>query len=285
MPVSTRQWNKLRNYGVDYISSLYQQGKTLKEVSECCGVSLQAIWCFLKKNNIPTRTQSEAKRRYPINEHFFDIIDNEHKAYFLGFIYADGCNSPNRYSVCINLQEDDKEMLITFKNMIQPLKPLIFINKQHLRDMGKKDHNQYKLDIHSKHISQRMIELGVPQAKTFKLRFPEWMPENLQHHFIRGYFDGDGCMCISKRKQTQSTECTFSIVGINKFLRAIQKIMMKKLMLKRTKLEQKNKYSSIYALRYGGATNCLKIKNWLYGDATIFLKRKKDKFDAIHEKK
>ena len=46
-----------------------------------------------------------------INKNFFNKIDTEEKAYFLGFLYADGYNNTDRNSVALSLKEDDKEIL------------------------------------------------------------------------------------------------------------------------------------------------------------------------------
>lgn len=57
----------------------------------------------------------------------------------------------------------------------------------------KNSKNQYRLTINNKHISKRLAELGCGKAKTSVITFPtlEQVPENLIHHFIRGYFDGN----------------------------------------------------------------------------------------------
>ena len=53
-------------------------------------------------------------RKYNVNDNYFDVIDNQNKAYILGFLYADGCNYKNGYFK-IDLQEEDKNMLEVFK--------------------------------------------------------------------------------------------------------------------------------------------------------------------------
>lgn len=57
-----------------------------------------------------------------INDSFFEKIDTEEKAYFLGLFYADGCNyiNGNASRVALSLQEDDKKILEIFNNFIYP---------------------------------------------------------------------------------------------------------------------------------------------------------------------
>lgn len=48
-------------------------------------------------------------RKYSLNESYFEKIDSEEKAYFLGFLFSDG--SVSKYSLNLSLAEVDKEIL------------------------------------------------------------------------------------------------------------------------------------------------------------------------------
>ena len=69
----------------------------------------------MRRNGYKAKSQSELQRKYNIDETFFDVIDTEEKAYFLGLLYADGCNATNRNAVILSLKEDDKEILEKIK--------------------------------------------------------------------------------------------------------------------------------------------------------------------------
>src|SRR5690606_4239788 len=133
-------------------------------------ISLTAINGLLRRNGYKAKSQSELQRKYNIDETFFDVIDTEEKAYFLGFLYADGYNNTDRSSVALSLKEDDKEILEKLNNLLQPNKPL-----------GHKKSGQTALLISNKHISQRLVELGCHRAKTYTLVFPseEQVPKHL----------------------------------------------------------------------------------------------------------
>lgn len=79
---------------------------------------------ILKDNNIKIISNVEKLRKYEIDENYFDIIDSEHKAYTLGFLYADGYNNEKKNIVKISLMEDDIDILKQIREPICPNKPL-----------------------------------------------------------------------------------------------------------------------------------------------------------------
>ena len=132
-------------------------------------------------------------KKYDIDENYFEKIDSPEKAYLLGLIYADGCNYTPTNTVTLCLQEQDKHILEDIKELLHYNAPLKKIKP-------KKESHQisFVLTIHSKKISTDLTALGVMQNKTFKITFPD-INKDLFSHFIRGYFDGDGCISKTGR--------------------------------------------------------------------------------------
>ena len=259
---------------------LFETGNhTGKQLSELFPISQVAINTLLKRNGYMAKSKSELKRKYPIQEDFFDDINTEEKAYILGLLYADGYNNTDRNSVTLGLKESDKDILDKITNLIQPTKPLQYIDayKSRKKTSFENSKNQYRLVIANKHISQRLVELGCGKAKTHKLTFPteEQVPSHLIRHFIRGYFDGDGSVSGDKQK-------LFSFEGTINFLLSLQQILIKELSFSETKLCQRHKDrdNTIRSLRYCGINQCILFRDWLYKDATIYLERKKNIFDS-----
>jgi hypothetical protein len=91
-------------------------------------------------------------------------------------------------------------------------------------------------------------------------------------HFIRGYFDGDGCICKVKNKWYSIT-----IAGNEGFIFSLKKFLLDKGILKI------NIYSSgkIKILSITNLTDAFKFKNIIYNCDTVFLGRKKNKFDGV----
>ena len=262
---------------------MYETGNyTAVELSQLFPITNVAISALLKRNGYQAKSQSELQRKYPIQEIFFDDINTEEKAYILGLLYADGWNQTERNSVSLSLKEADKEILDKVTSLIQPTKPLKYINTSNQRkNLGfENSQNQYRLIIANKHISQRLVELGCGKAKTHNLTFPteEQVPSHLIRHFVRGYFDGDGSVSGDKQKQ-------FCFVGTIDFLLPLQQILVKELNFSKTKLDRRHKDidNNIRSLRYCGVNQCITFRDWLYKDATIYLERKKNIFDTyIH---
>lgn len=132
-------------------------------------------------------------KKHNLNESFFEKIDSEEKAYFLGLMYSDGYifSSKHTKGLGIQLQEPDKELLIKFNQCLKSNYPLMVVKR-----LDENHQNCIRLYGYSKKIAEDLTKQGCFENKTKKLQFPSCnqVPSNLIHHFIRGYFDGDGCV-------------------------------------------------------------------------------------------
>lgn len=256
----------------------YMNGKSLNTLSKELHKDTRTIKKLFVNNDLKLKSSSESSRKYNIKEDYFDIIDSEDKAYFLGFLYADGYNDTNRGAVNLSLMEKDKEILEVLNNILQPTKPLQFVNATKSNKQ-----NQYRLVIANQHISNQLVTLGCSKTKTFNIIFPteEQVPSHLIHHFIRGVFDGDGC--ISIYKIGNYSKSNVSIISTISFLENLELFLIKELNFNKVKLIERfpERNTNIRALCYSGKNRCKDFGNWLYRDATIFLKRKKEKFDLL----
>jgi len=200
-------------------------------------------------------------RRYKIDEHYFDKIDTAEKAYWLGFIYADGYNYVKKYTIAVNLAVKDKHLLIRLRAAIG------YTGKIFHRKSGKC--GGVVLRFASKHMSTHLRNIGMVQAKSLILKFPstDVLPRGVESHFIRGYFDGDGTV--------NKNGSLMSILGTKIFLVKLRKILMENCKLNSTKL---HRFGKIYSLGYGGNTQMARIFNYLYKDAPFYLERKRTRF-------
>lgn len=128
-----------------------------------------------------------------LNESYFDEIDTPNKAYILGFLYADGYNNRINNSIVLSLSKEDREILEKISKEVGSNKPLFesdYVNKND----GTERH-MLILTMASKHMCEALEKWGLTQNKTFTITFPDFLREDLIPHFVRGYFDGDGCAC------------------------------------------------------------------------------------------
>jgi intein/homing endonuclease len=210
--------------------------------------TLAAIFC---QYNI-----EESRRKTKVDDSYFERIDTEHKAYWLGFLMADGYNNQKDGKIEITLKSSDRQMLDLFNNDIQ--------SDYKISDKKIGAYNACRITVRSRQMSDNLAAHGCIQKKSLILKFPD-IRDDLVPHFIRGYFDGDGS--ITSREKSYN----FHIVGTKDFLEKCRGYIG----LSNTKLDHKGES---YDLRYGGRKNAETIYEYLYEAATIFLERKHTEF-------
>lgn len=202
--------------------------------------------------------------RYNYNINAFN--DNtEEMYYFLGFLSADGCLYENG-NITININEKDIEILNKLKNYLNTEKPIFFYKKN----------NSVAFSFGNKKIYNNIVNYGLKPKKSLTLKFPKNIPKNMIHHFIRGYFDGDGCISIINRKTILGLK--INIVGTIEFLTELQNHLINELNLTPKKISQINKNKNTYQLNFKSKNDIIKIRNFFYKNANIFLKRKYELF-------
>ena len=221
-----------------------------------------------------------------MNEDYFETIDTEDKAYWFGFLCADGCVYKN--NVYVSLCIRDIRHLQKFKQCIGCSKKLYIIKPHH-----RTKNYTCTLQIRSEKMVKDLTEKGCVPRKSKILKFPakEVMPESLLGHFIRGYFDGDGCLCLShtnrrsRSKKPENKDVTFkrdvwflTFVGTCEFLSGIQEFFGDY-----NKLVYKKGSENTYCLKYGGRVKVQHFASLLYKDATIWLDRKHHKYQQLME--
>lgn len=252
------------NEHIEDIVEMYLKGKSCPEISKKFNCTSNAILYQLKKRKITRRTNSQINRKYTLNENFFNKINNQNKAYILGLLYADGYNFIKENKVVLQLHKQDKQILEEISKKIKSNKPL--------QEIKVKNNLYYRMSINSKTISMNLLNNGCGQSKTFKIKFPNNISDNLMNHFIRGYFDGDGCIYVDKKGQPE-----FSITGNYDFINDIHKYLNNALNLNDVILKKKN---NSFTIRYRGKNICNKIKNYIYKNSKIYFLRKFEKFNS-----
>lgn len=255
---------------------------TISQLGRDYNTSTSTVNRLLKKNKIATILNFYGNnKKYTINHSYFNIIDNEIKAYILGFFYADACNNEKRSCINLTIQERDKPLLDRINKEMESDRPLAF---NHIQKRYPNRQNCFTLAINSKQISSDLARLGCFKCKSLTLKFPtnEQVPTELLRHFLRGMIDGDGSFGRYSVKGTRGYRMSAELVSTDNFCLATAKILKTNLSIHCSIYALNNKKSiSTRRLSVSGTQQVYRLIKWLYQDAKIFLPRKMDNFVNI----
>lgn len=264
----------------------YQQGISAVAIAKFYGKAWLTIKNILLRNNVLIRTENTWTKKYDINEFFFEKIDTEEKAYWLGFLYADGCVT--RYYIILQLHQKDKNMIQKFKKSIKYSGP-IELREQKIHYGGKYGTviaKQAKIRISNKKLRKDIVRLGCIPRKTFFLKFPneKQVPKELKRHFIRGYFDGDGTVYLRKyQAKNKKQRGNAQVISTYEMVSKIKNFFLKRCDINSNSLSisEHSKSKGIYILSFCSHKSMEAFREFLYKDSTIFMERKKAVFDSL----
>lgn len=264
--VENRQ-NKL-NFDLDLnIIPKYNQGISLSDLAKEYNTTIQTLSKKLKERGIQIVNRQNITK---FNENVFDIIDTEEKAYWLGFIFADGYISSRDYGFELSLASIDAEHLIKFNNFMQHQKNNV---KLGVTKIGNTEFQRCRWGIVNKHLWNVLNNYGCTPRKSNTLVFPKldiFQNPSLIIPFIRGYFDGDGC--LSNYKELPKA----SFVGTEEFLSKLKE-QLQVYSINSGKLV--TDYRELFTKTLNiSKPNTLKFLHLIYDNATIYLDRKYNKF-------
>ena len=252
------------------VCNLYLSGIATTEIAKKYGCNHKTVIEILKSCGIERRNQSHARQKYDYPTDTFKVIDTEEKAYWLGFLYADGCVFDNDVSITLHIR--DKEHVEKFKSFMQYEAPVRYPRS-----------TVCSITIVNKYIAEDLISKGCFRKKSSILKFPteNQVPKHLICHFMRGYFDGDGCLCKSSKRNRYA----FSILGTLEFVSSYQKILVATCECNFTKLGQRHpdRCNNNFTMVYGGRQSINDILDFLYKDANVYLDRKYIKYLQFKE--
>ena len=252
---------------------MYLEGASLNDVAEELNVSAMHFSKWLKSQNIEVINPSKV---YDTDETYFEIIDTEEKAYWLGFLYADGCvsetvrNDKIRGMVLeIGLAKKDECHLVKFLKAMSSNNP---IHDKEVKLNGKLFPCS-RVTICSTKICRDLIKLGCTPRKSATLTFPtnEILPTDLVRHFVRGYIDGDGWIGMTTNKRFARV----GVCGTHDFLYDMQNVME----WKNTPISRDKR--GIHYSTECSITQTLDILDNLYKGSSIYLDRKYNKYENI----
>lgn len=262
--------SKLGKKGIEIekILELYNQGLNQAQIAEQLGCSTANVSHRLKKTGIKyKRDYSKVRRtrfnRYKMNTKFFEYIDNEAKAYFLGLMYSDGSVTENQFYIKLH----DEDIILKFKEVLECETPIRYIEKPW---------KTYIFEVSCQELCNQLISHGCVQNKTRVIQVPS-LRKDLYRHFIRGFFDGDGCLQL----QDKIYHCRFDLTCASlKFLEQLRPIITKHAKTN-GHLGKETKYD-VWHLNYSGH-QVVQILDWLYENSHYYLKRKYMKYQLLKQ--
>lgn len=259
-----QQQQILDMYQINYLGS--------QKIATQMGVSKSVILNFLKEKGI--NVSNRGCHKYYADYDKFETIDSPEKAYWLGFIAADGCVyiRPQNATIRINIHQKDKEILEKFK---------VFMNSnvnitEHIQTEGFSNNTPMAvIAFNSKKMAEDFVKHGVPNKKSLILK-PPIIEEKYFLPYILGYFDGDG----SIYKTSQHHNYGLNIEGTKEVLEWINSILhISDKLEKRNPEDDKNNYY----IRCGGTNKPYEIMKKLYDSVDVHLERKYQIFKELEK--
>lgn len=194
--------------------------------------------------------------RLSFNIGFFHSMTTE-LAYVLGWIASDGCISTG--DVTISLQVSHRPILESIKRLTGFVGAIH--NTSHYDTRTLKTYHRAVLSLHSKALVE-LATYGLGPRKSLTLEYPD-LPKNMQANFVRGFFDGDGC--ISKMAPPR-TSYRISFCGPRPFLKSLRAVINAQNDINSGSISRNGK---IAVLAYNGRHSAERILHWMYEGSTL----------------
>jgi hypothetical protein len=231
-------------------------------------VQSKSLKLGLKNNN-------NMSKIYKYNKDFFTHINDENSAYWLGFLYADGNISEGNRRKRLNVRLSKKDIghLYKFTNDLNSNIPI----NEYKSKIKNKEYDACSITLNSTKICNDLISHGIVPNKTYMDDFPYIKDDYLFIHFLRGVWDGDGCIYYEDYFKNRNFRVSLELTSNNsKFLKHIKK-----------RLADFNINSNIYkhgeneCLKIFNLEDCKKMCNLIYKNSKVYLERKYKKQKEI----
>lgn len=244
---------------------------SIKECAKIFGFSEKKMSHLLRETNIKNylRFNYRGNKKYSIDETFFDVIDTEEKAYWLGFMTADGCIFKDRPQLRLALSEKDYDHVVKFKHALKSEHNVV---KTPAGGFKRKDGTHImaaSISIQNRRLYNRLKELGFTSVKSGHEK-PIDLSPHLIRHYIRGLFDGDGWISYSEKHRDLGFGMGEEIL-----------LYIKECFEKYAKIKNSYKvlyFKTSYRYRISSKKEMLKALDYMYKDSNIYLERKYNKY-------
>jgi hypothetical protein len=251
------------------IAKIYKAGFSARAIARAYHLpGKQAIMGALRRQKVIQRSPAERNRLYKLNPHKFDAIDHEHKAYWLGFLYADG-NVYRERTLKLSLKVADIRHVEKLRDFLESESPVKTIQQK----CAGKYYPQARVEFTDQHLAARLMNLGIVKGRPNFHPAIDSMPISLHSHFLRGFWDGDG-------GASRNPGSGINFCGHEDFLIWIRAYMSEHAGTNPNLKVSKHVTANLYYLVHSGRLQALKVFTVLFQDATVWLERKRERIES-----
>jgi len=270
-----RKYTYIKDKVPSDVINLYLEEKSLAKVADYYNISIGSLYNFLKKNNVDTTLdkvkQSSKVRKYKFDENYFENIDTRNKAYITGLLHSDGF---------INIKSNQVRLKLTDLELVKKVSDVIYENGRKLYfDSSTKENHKPNLSlvVTSNKFMNDCIKHGCVHQKTFNLKFPTTIPEPLMGDYLRGMFDGDGCVHVNNNFKYRPA--TIKIVATKNWSLGLVE-WLKERDIKSTIYDDKRHDDRVTGFTISNVQDVIKFYYLIYNNIEneLFLDRKYEKY-------
>ena len=280
---------------IETLKKCISDGLFMKDIVIKLKRSEKSIYAKMKLLNfhLKERTDEEKslyRRAYSVDDNYFENINTQKKAYWLGWMITDGyvlskLNTKrgviNTNSIGLKLSEKDIDVLKDFKNDLKADVDIQFVkrrsgkvykNKITNKETFIQGGNQSELRFSSAKMIQDLAKYGIHQNKTYDIGFPKALDSKFYSGFIAGVISGDGCIDIKKNRKGFILRCV--IAGNYDLVKTIHSILAKEICVNADKTISKYKGSAqLYRLELN-QTETINLYKWFNQNGVKLMERK-----------
>lgn len=224
--------------------------------------------------------------KYNYNKDYFQKIDTSEKAYWLGFLYADGCivrfykgEQLKSMSLEITLSSRDKVHLVKLNEALNSNIPI----RDKKAKISEKEYDSNRLTINCTKLCYDLIDKGCIPQKSCIVRMPtdDIVSKELKKDFLRGYFDGNGCIHTGLMDDKPHIEISIS-TGTEAMLKDIASFLFSEkvvTVIPKINKDQRSKGTDMFY--YGDSVK--DFLDYIYSDCNIYLDRKFNQYKEFYK--
>lgn len=239
------------------IARIHLNGMRIADIARLYGVFPSSIRSALRFQGVHPENY-----KFRANENAFENFENELDCYWLGFIYADGGIS-YKSGLQVGLKYSDRDHLQKLHEFLSLKSPLFKGGSSYETKKGTFYSEKIYLRCSDRNLVEKLENLGIVTGRPNPLLAIKRIPHDMFNHFFRGIFDGDGCAHKIPR---------ITFLCQKELLETLRDELISKVLVSNVPTVLQN--GKIHRIDYSGFQQCLKIKDYLYQDASVFLERK-----------